>query len=157
MRFGIQSVHRKLYSWQELILIILFIVDVTPKRFAQGSVVPFSQSVGVVMMHDHLFNVNPIFGTYLPNFPLNALLAMTVAGAPHLATILFSNLSAALLMSFPFTAAISTHFVKRSTIINMFVVSGHLYRPLLSSQSWELGGKILGCFGTHPRRFLVPG
>ena len=34
--------------------------------------------------------------------------------------------------------------------IYMFVVSGHLYRPLLSSQSWELGGKILGGFGTRP-------
>ena len=37
--------------------------------------------------------------------------------------------------------------------VYMFVVSGHLYRPLLSSQSWELRGKILGGFGTHPRRF----
>ena len=36
----------------------------------------------------------------------------------------------------------------------MFVVSGHLYRPLLSSQSWELGGKILGGFGTCPPTFL---
>ena len=44
-----------------------------------------------------------------------------------------------------------------SVDIYMFVVSGHLYKPLLSSQSWELGGKILGGFGTHPRRFLVPG
>ena len=39
----------------------------------------------------------------------------------------------------------------------MFVVSGHLYRPLLSSQSWELGGKILGGFGTHPPMFLGAG
>ena len=48
----------------------------------------------------------------------------------------------------------------------MFVVSGHLYRPLLLSQSWELRGKILGGFGTHlnvfwcwvkhPRVLLVP-
>ena len=36
----------------------------------------------------------------------------------------------------------------------MFVVSGHLYRPLLLSQSWELGGKILGGFGTHPPTFF---
>ena len=40
---------------------------------------------------------------------------------------------------------------------DMFVVSGHLYRPLLSSQSWELGGKILGGFGTHPPTFLGAG
>ena len=39
----------------------------------------------------------------------------------------------------------------------MFVVSGHLYRPLLLSQSWELGGKILGGFGTHPPMFLGAG
>ena len=39
----------------------------------------------------------------------------------------------------------------------MFEVSGHLYRPLLSSQSWELGGKILGGFGTHPPTFLGAG
>ena len=39
----------------------------------------------------------------------------------------------------------------------MFVVSGHLYRPLLSSQSWELGGKILGGFGTHPPTFFGAG
>ena len=26
--------------------------------------------------------------------------------------------------------------------LDMFVVSGHLYRPLLSSQPWELEGKI---------------
>ena len=32
----------------------------------------------------------------------------------------------------------------------MFVVSDHLYRPLLLSQSWELGCQILGGFGTHP-------
>ena len=44
-------------------------------------------------------------------------------------------------------------YIDRNIAINMFVVSGHLYRPLLSSQSWELGGKILGGFGTHPRRF----
>ena len=31
----------------------------------------------------------------------------------------------------------------------MFVVSGHLYRPLLLSQSWELGGKILGVSLAH--------
>ena len=50
--------------------------------------------------------------------------------------------------------------------VYMFVVSGHLYRPLLLSQSWELGGKILGGFGTqpdvfwyrvkHPRVLLIP-
>ena len=39
----------------------------------------------------------------------------------------------------------------------MFVVSGHLYRPLLLSQSWELGGKILGGFGTHPPTFFGAG
>ena len=39
----------------------------------------------------------------------------------------------------------------------MFVVSGHPYRPLLLSQSWELGGKILGGFGTHPPTFLGAG
>ena len=39
----------------------------------------------------------------------------------------------------------------------MFVFSGHLYRPLLSSQSWELGGKILGGFGTHPPTFFGAG
>ena len=40
---------------------------------------------------------------------------------------------------------------------NMFVVSGHLYMPLLLSQSWELGGKILGGFGTHPPTFFGAG
>ena len=39
----------------------------------------------------------------------------------------------------------------------MFVVSGHLYRPLLSSQSWELGGKIKDGFATHPPAFLGAG
>ena len=39
----------------------------------------------------------------------------------------------------------------------MFVVSGNLYRPLLSSQSWKLGGKILGGFGTQPPTFLGAG
>ena len=39
----------------------------------------------------------------------------------------------------------------------MFVVSGHIYRPLLLSQSWELGGKILGGFGTHPLTFFGAG
>ena len=34
-------------------------------------------------------------------------------------------------------------------VTDMFVVSGHLYMPLFSSQSWELGGKILGGFGTQ--------
>ena len=41
--------------------------------------------------------------------------------------------------------------------IYMFVVSGHLYRPLLLSQSWKLGGKILGGFGTHPLKFFGAG
>ena len=63
-----RSVHSKLDSWQELIPIILFIVDVTPKRFAQRLVVPFGQSVGVVLMQDHLFDVNPVFGTHLSEF-----------------------------------------------------------------------------------------
>ena len=44
-----------------------------------------------------------------------------------------------------------------SSYTDMFVVSGHLYRPLLSSQSWELGGKILGGFGTHPPTFFGAG
>ena len=39
----------KLDSWQELIPIILFIIDVTPKRFVQHSVVPFGQSVFIAM------------------------------------------------------------------------------------------------------------
>ena len=39
----------------------------------------------------------------------------------------------------------------------MFVVSGHLYRPLLLSQSWELRGKIFGGFGTHPLTFFGAG
>ena len=43
------------------------------------------------------------------------------------------------------------------SMLYMFVVSGHLYRPLLSSQSWELRGKILGGFGTYPRTFLGAG
>ena len=34
--------------------------------------------------------------------------------------------------------------------IYMFVVSGHLYRPLLLSQPWELEGKIKSGVGTHP-------
>ena len=51
----------------------------------------------------------------------------------------------------------SEPLLNREKEVNMFVVSGHLYRPLLLSQSWELGGKILGGFGTRPRRFLVPG
>ena len=49
----------------------------------------------------------------------------------------------------------------------MFVVSGNFYRPLLLSQSWELGGKILGgfwdpppnvfwCRVKHPRVLLIP-
>ena len=42
-------------------------------------------------------------------------------------------------------------------LLYMFVVSGHLHRPLLSSQSWELGGKILGGFGTHPPTFFGAG
>ena len=44
-----------------------------------------------------------------------------------------------------------------TSVLYMFVVSGHLYRPLLLSQSWELGGKILGGFGTHPPTFLGAG
>ena len=68
MRFGIRSVHSKLDSWQELTPIILFIIDVTPKRFAQRSVVLFGQSVGVMLMQDHLFEVNPVFGTHLRKF-----------------------------------------------------------------------------------------
>ena len=39
----------------------------------------------------------------------------------------------------------------------MFVVSGHLYRPLLSSQPWELEGKIKSGVGTHPPTFLDAG
>ena len=39
----------------------------------------------------------------------------------------------------------------------MFVVSGHLYRPLLSSQPWELEGKIKSGVGTHPPTFLGAG
>ena len=39
----------------------------------------------------------------------------------------------------------------------MFVVSGHLYRPLLSSQPWELEGKIKSGIGTHPPTFLGAG
>ena len=42
-------------------------------------------------------------------------------------------------------------------VMDMFVVSGHLYRPLLSSQSWELGDQILGGFGTHPLTFFGAG
>ena len=45
----------------------------------------------------------------------------------------------------------------KNVSIYMFVVSGHLYRPLLLSQSWELGCKILGGFGTHPRTFFGAG
>ena len=42
--------------------------------------------------------------------------------------------------------------------IYMFVVSGHLYRPLPSSQPCGLRVKIKDGFGTRPpRRFLVPG
>ena len=91
MRFGIRSVHSELDSWQELIPIILFIVDVTPKRFAQRSVVLFGQSIGVMLMQDHLFEVDPYLAHISANFPLNALSAMTVAGAPHLTTIIFLN------------------------------------------------------------------
>ena len=39
----------------------------------------------------------------------------------------------------------------------MFVVSGHLYRPLCLSQSWELGDKIKDGFGTRPPTFLGAG
>ena len=72
---------------------------------------------------------------------------------------------AAMLASFP--EFLKHHFPMASLVSDMFVVSGHLYRPLLSSQSWELGGKILGGFGTlpsnvfwcrvkHPRILLEP-
>ena len=44
-----------------------------------------------------------------------------------------------------------------SISVYMFVVSGHLYRPLLSSQPWELEGKIKSGVGTHPLTFLGAG
>ena len=40
-----------------------------------------------------------------------------------------------------------------TSYIYMFVVSGHLYRPLLLSQPWELKGKIKSGIGTPPQRF----
>ena len=39
----------------------------------------------------------------------------------------------------------------------MFVVSGHLYRPLPSSQPCGLKVKIKDGFGTHPPTFLGAG
>ena len=57
-----------MYTGRKKELSILFIVDVTLKRFAQCSVVPFGQSVGVMLMRDHLFEVDPVFGTHLRKF-----------------------------------------------------------------------------------------
>ena len=39
-------------------------------------------------------------------------------------------------------AVVNVFINKTKSHFDMFVVSGHLYRPLLLSQSWELGGKI---------------
>ena len=65
-------------------------------------------------------------------------------------------------MSASFPEVLKHHFPMASWVSGlilsgMFVVSGHLYMPLLSSQSWELGGKILGGFGTHPLTFFGAG
>ena len=44
-----------------------------------------------------------------------------------------------------------------SLFLYMFVVSGHLYRPLPSSQPCVLRVKIKDSFGTHPLTFLGAG
>ena len=54
------------------------------------------------------------------------------------------------------TMALSTG-EEDSLDIYMFVVSGHLYRPLPSSQPCGLKVKIKDGFGTHPPTFLGAG
>ena len=48
-------------------------------------------------------------------------------------------------------------FVFGDNVFHMFVVSGHLYRPLPSSQPCGLKVKIQDGFGTRPPRFLGAG